>query len=70
LKGAGGPNALNWRQVILSTAIAVWAMRRTSLPMHHSQIPNPKSQIPNPKFCSAVLKSENSILILILMSNI
>lgn len=27
LRGAGGPNAFNWRQVLLSTAVAVWATR-------------------------------------------
>ena len=27
LKGTGGPNGLNWRQVALSTAVAVWATR-------------------------------------------
>lgn len=26
--GTGGPNGLNWRQVVLSTAVAVWATRR------------------------------------------
>ena len=31
LKGTGRPNGLNWRQVVLSTAVVVWATRRKSL---------------------------------------
>jgi hypothetical protein len=30
LKGTGGPNGFNWRQVVLSTAVTVWATRRKS----------------------------------------
>jgi hypothetical protein len=34
LKGTGGPNGLNWRQVALSTAVAVWATRCESQPLN------------------------------------
>lgn len=27
LNGTGGPNGLNWRQVVLSTAVSIWATR-------------------------------------------
>ena len=27
--GKGGPNGLNWRQVVLSAAVSIWATRRT-----------------------------------------
>ena len=40
--GAGsGPNALNWRQVVLSAAVAVWATRCATSP-----VPNDKSHFP------------------------
>jgi hypothetical protein len=39
LLGKAGPNVLNWRQVVLSAAVAVWATRRKScscMPPSHS----------------------------------
>lgn len=30
LSGKGGANALNWRQVVLSGAVSIWAARRKS----------------------------------------
>lgn len=32
LRGAGGPLGFNWRQVLLSAAVSLWASRRKALP--------------------------------------
>ena len=32
--GKGGPNGLNWRQVVLSAAVSVWAVRCMSYYLH------------------------------------
>lgn len=37
--GAGGPNGLNWRQVVLSAAVSVWALRCKLLSL---QLPIPQ----------------------------
>ncbi len=33
--GKGGPNGLNWRQVVLSTAVSIWATRRELISRVH-----------------------------------
>lgn len=32
--GTGGPNGLNWRQVVLSAAVTIWATRRKLILAH------------------------------------
>ena len=39
LSGTGGPNGLNWRQVVLSAAVTIWATRRMSN-LHLSKLAN------------------------------
>lgn len=34
LKGTGGPMGFNWRQVVLSAAVSIWASRRRSSTRH------------------------------------